>query len=398
MSVRKRKWTTAKGVEKDAWIVDYVDGDGTRRLKTFARKKEADAFEATSTVEVREGTHVPDSATVTIDEAARKWMDSGAQAGLERTTLDQYRQHVELHIKPFIGRMLLSKLTVPAMRAFQDKLREEGRSPGMVKRVTISFGSLLSDAQERGLVARNAVKEMAKRRSRGSQGRAEKRQKARLQVGVDIPTRDEIRAIVEHVEGRWRPFIITAIFTGLRASELRGLRWTDIELDAGKLHVRQRADRYHTIGMPKSDAGQRTVPLPPIVVNTLREWKLACPKGEEGLAFPNGAGNVEWHPNLIKRGLWPPQIAAGMTVTDADGTVRPKYTGMHALRHFYASWCINRRIDGGLELPAKMVQSRMGHSSIMMTMDVYGHLFPSMDDSEALAAAEWELLGVVNAT
>ena len=63
---------------------------------------------------------------------------------------------------------------------------------------------------------------------------------------------------------------------------------------------------------------------------------------------------------------------------------RAKYTGLHALRHFYASWCINRRADGGLELPAKVVQERLGHSSIMMTMDVYGHLFPRGDDSAEL--------------
>ena len=71
---------------------------------------------------------------------------------------------------------------------------------------------------------------------------------------------------------------------------------------------------------------------------------------------------------------------------------RAKYTGLHALRHFYASWCINRKADGGLELPPKVVQERLGHSTIAMTLDVYGHLFPRHDDSEELAAAERALL------
>jgi integrase len=65
---------------------------------------------------------------------------------------------------------------------------------------------------------------------------------------------------------------------------------------------------------------------------------------------------------------------------------------MHALRHFYASWCINRKADGGLELPAKVVQERLGHSSITMTMDVYGHLFPRGDDGSELDKATRELL------
>ena len=64
-----------------------------------------------------------------------------------------------------------------------------------------------------------------------------------------------------------------------------------------------------------------------------------------------------------------------------------KYTGLHALRHFYASWC-NRKANGGLELPPMDVKVRMGHSSITVTMDVYGHLFPRGDDAAELAAAE----------
>ena len=115
---------------------------------------------------------------------------------------------------------------------------------------------------------------------------------------------------MEAAQGRWRPFLITAVFTGLRASELRGLRWTDVDLKASRLHVRQRADRYHAIGMPKSDSGQRSIPLPPIVVNTIREWRLACPKGKLGLVFPNGAGRVESLANITNRGLAPTMVRA----------------------------------------------------------------------------------------
>jgi integrase len=73
--------------------------------------------------------------------------------------------------------------------------------------------------------------------------------------------------------------------------------------------------------------------------------------------------------------------------------VRPKYTGLHTFRRFFASWCINRKEDGGLGLPAKVVQERLGHATIFMTMDTYGHLFPRGDDSAKLAAAEQSLLG-----
>jgi integrase len=389
MSVRKRKWTTAKGVEKEAWVVDYVDQKGARRLKTFAKKKDADRFAATANVEVREGTHVADSASVTVSQAAALWIASAEAAGRERSTIVQYRNHRDLHIEPFLGPVLLSRLTVPAVRAFEDKLREEGRSPAMIRKVLGSLGAILADAQERGLVARNVARDLRGRRRGDADGKAERRQKGKLKIGVDIPTREEVKATVEAAQGRWRPLIVTAIFTGLRASELRGLRWADVDLDKRAINVRQRADIFNQIGRPKSEAGERAVPLPPMVLNTLREWKLACPPGKLDLVFPNGAGNVENLTNIVKRGLMPLQIAAG--VTDEAGMA--KYPGMHALRHFYASWCINRRADGGLELPAKIVQERLGHSSITMTMDVYGHLFPRGDDAEELAAAEKAIFG-----
>ena len=71
---------------------------------------------------------------------------------------------------------------------------------------------------------------------------------------------------------------------------------------------------------------------------------------------------------------------------------KAKYTGLHALRHFYASLCINSREHGGLGLLPKAVQERMGHSSITMTYDLYGHLFPRGDDSQVLDAVEGALL------
>ena len=100
------------------------------------------------------------------------------------------------------------------------------------------------------------------------------------------------------------------------------------------------------------------------------------------------AGKVESLANIINRGLIPTQTAAKVVTKEG----KAKYTGLHALRHFYASWCINRPAEGGLGLPAKIVQERLGHSSITMTYDRYGHLFPRGDDAEELDAAEQALL------
>jgi integrase len=384
MSVRKRKWVTRKGEPKEAWIVDYIDQLGSRHIQTFARKKDADEYQDRARMNVRAGVHTSSKATVA--GAGKHWIESCRAHGLEASTVESYLQHLNDHIVPYLGTVKLSQLTVPVVRNFMDRLRADGRSTAMIKRVVGDLGSMLADAQERGEVAQNVVRSLSKRKKRRE---AEQRQKGKLKMGVDIPTPAEIKAIVGHLQGRWRPLLLTAIFAGLRASEIRGLRWEDVDLKRGELHVRQRADKFKAIGKPKSAAGERTVPMPPILVNALREWKLACPKSDLGLIFPTGAGEVEYHSNIVTRGLAPVQVAAKVVTKAGEA----KYTGLHALRHFYASWCINRREDGGLGLPLKVVQHRLGHSTIQMTADVYGHLFPSGDDGAELAAAERALLG-----
>jgi integrase len=140
---------------------------------------------------------------------------------------------------PLIGAVKLSRLTAPMARNFEDTLAL-GRSPAMVRKVRASLSSILADAQERGDVGQNVVRNLRARRQRGKEARADKRQKGKLKVGVDIPTPDEVRAIVSALAGRWRPLILTTIFTGLRVSELRGLCWADVDLKRGELHVRQR--------------------------------------------------------------------------------------------------------------------------------------------------------------
>jgi len=407
MSIRKRTWKSAAGEPKEAWIFDYVDQAGKRHIRTFPRKKDAADYSTTIKVEVRDGTHTASSQSVRVRDAGEKWIATAEKNGLERSTIDQYRQHLAIHINPYLGAHRLSELSAPLVREFEDRLRQGVLAPGqggearprsaaLTRKIMVSLGSMLADAQERGLIARNVVRDLRSKRVRGKERRSDRRQKGKLKVGVDIPARQEIKAIVEALDGRWRPILMTAIFTGLRASELRGLRWADVDLEARTIHVRQRADRYNAMGAPKSEAGERFVPMPPLVLNTLREWKLACPRrkpeGQLDLVFPTGTGNIESLGNIINRGLAPAQIKAGVTTVGQGEEPRAKYTGMHALRHFYASWCINQRADGGLELPAKVVQERLGHSSIVMTMDVYGHLFPRNDDGSEMADAERALL------
>jgi integrase len=174
----------------------------------------------------------------------------------------------------------------------------------------------------------------------------------------------ELNALIDKAQRRWRPFVIAAMFTGMRMSELRGLRWSNVDLDAGMIYVRQRADGWNKIGPPKSDAGARDIPLPPLVINTLRQWKLLCRSNE--LVFPTVTGKIMrpstvdkcWRQLLKKCGL--------------------RAYGFHKLRHAAASLFIKH-----LKWTPKKIQVVMGHSSIQVTYDLYGHLWDDAEQDKA---------------
>jgi integrase len=378
MSVRKRTWITKSGESRQCWVVAYSDASGARRIATCNSKREADAYEAEVKTQVRAGTHTAPSASPTVAEAAEGWLVFIAGENRERTTVRQYEQHARIHIIPRLGRERLSQLTTPRINQFRDELLIS-LSRAMAKKVLVSLKAIIKDAQRRGLITHNAALPVSIVIAT--------RDQPKVEVGVDIPSADEVRKLIDN-SGRLRLLIMLAAFAGLRASELRALRWADVDLARGEIAVRQRADRYGVIGKPKSAAGSRVIPIGPMVANALREQRLACLKGAHDLVFPNRAGGVRSYEGHYEA-FGAVQVRAGL----ATKARQPKY-GLHSLRHFYASWCINRRADGGLELPLKLVQERLGHASIQMTSDRYGHLFPRNDDGAELAAAERALLGL----
>jgi integrase len=261
----------------------------------------------------------------------------------------------------------------------------------LVGKVMVSLGSIFAEAVSDGLVARNVVRERS--RSKGRRKGTAKRLKPVVEAGRDMPTVEEMKAILEAAKPRWRTFLLVAAFTGMRVSELRGLRWEDVDLKESVIRIRQRADKNGVMGMPKSEAGKkRSISIGPKVVQTLREWKLKS--GGSELVFPsqaqhNNSNKVLALSSIIRLGLIPAVLAAGLKTKDGE----PKYSGMHCLRHFHASFCLNPVSRGGLGMTPQEVQARLGHASITITMDTYGHLFPKQDDSKAMAAAEAALLG-----
>lgn len=368
------------------WQAGYVDGAGNRRFKMFDRKGDAEKWLTDTRHDVARGVHTPGSISPTVREAGELWLKRCREKALEAMTVKGYVEHCELHIYPFIGAKKLSDLTVPACNAFADQLRDAGRSAEMIKRVIRSLGAIFKEARRRGLS--NVAP------TDGLELDLPERDDPR----PVIPSKNELQAIIKAAtarDNRWRTLVLVAIFCGLRASELRGLRWADVDFEVRQISVSQRADASNTIGRLKSKAAYRSIKLSPLALNALREWKLTCPQGQLGLVFPNGVGKVESYANLIDRGFSPIQIEAGVSVQReaVDEAGEPmlvavaKY-GLHALRHACASLWIEQGHN------AKQIQVLMGHSSITLTYNVYGHLFADSEaDQRAAEGVELRLMG-----
>lgn len=378
-------------LDKKKFQIRYYDNSGRRRSKQFLTTEERDRFRITLGGELLEGTHIPDGASKKIREAGKLWLESEDVLRLRQSTQKQYETHLRLHIYPFIGNELLSKFDVGEARRFRDNLFRNGRSDVMIQKAMTTLHSLLADAVERKFCKSNAVRDLKKNKKR-------KEKRKLLQVGIDIPTTAEIHKIIEAAQDEWRAIILTMIFTGVRSNELLAIRWCDVDLEKQVMHIRQALDRgTGTFHEPKSEAGKRTIPILSFLANTLKEHKLRCPPRQDRSANADLVFHKKGKPihaqYFVKFGLLPTLSRAGIISgpLKKNGRVvyeNRKYTGPHCYRHWYCTWCINSKEDGGLGLDVKRVSERMGHSSVMITLNVYGHLFPQTDQREAMAEAE----------
>ena len=250
-------------------------------------------------VDVGKGLHTAPSKSVTVAEAAESWIQKVQADGRERSTVDQYRQHMKIHIAPRLGKYKLASITPKVAAGFRDSLLADLSRP-LARKVLTSLKSLLKAANYSHVAAAVSIS-------------PDNRRKRKLEVARDIPSPGEVKRLIEAGEDmKVRALLLTAALTGLRASELRGLRWTDVDMKASELHVRQRASRYCEIGAPKSESSRRTVPLDAdILLPALKKWRLACPVGEAGLVFPNADGAIAHHEQML-RWVAPVMVAAGV--------------------------------------------------------------------------------------
>jgi len=370
-SVRKRTWTTA-GETKVAWFVDYYGSRGHRQRKHFANKKAADAFRISVEGQLASGIYRPDASKLTLKAACQGFLDhcEGRLRRDERMTrkmLIVYKGHINnhiLHAEHGVGAWRLSQLTPRAVGEFRDRLRNAGATVPTTRKILATLHSVLEHAISQDWIAANPAHGV---RVIGPRNEGSKK--------IVPPAKGDLRKLINAANPTLRLMILFAASTGARAGEQWAARWSDVEFEKAQLHISRRVDAYGEEGPPKSAAGVRSVPLSAQLVSALKAWKLQSRFSKAGdLIFASRQGSYVGHDNLIRRQYLP--LFANANV---------HHFNWHSLRHFAVStW-----IEAGMS--PKSVQTFAGHASLQVTMDRYGHLFPSDDHHRAMNEIAQEL-------
>jgi integrase len=401
-SVRKRVWKTANDEMRTAWQVDYTDTHGARQRKHFPNKKAADAFRIKVEGALSDGTYRPDAERVTVKEVAESFLEhcEGRMKRDERMTrkmLTVYKGHVRnhiLHADHGIGGRKLSQLTARSVGEFRDRMRSTGVTVPTTRKVVATLHSVLQYAITQDWIAVNAAHgtKVIGPRGEGSKKIVPPTKEDMRKIldaaadedkrkALEAATKEDKRKTTTAEEADLYLVLFFAASTGVRAGEQWAARWSDVDFITGELRIARRVDVYREEGAPKTSAGVRTVPLSAQLVGLLKAWKVRSRFSKpHDLIFPNSEGGHTSHDNLRKRRFLPlfDVVEAAHDRDPANAPAVPARFTWHGLRHFAVScW-----IEAGLA--PKTVQTFAGHASLQVTMDRYGHLFPSEDHRKAM--------------
>ena len=373
--IRKRgkSWQAILYLGKDAV------GKKRYRSMSFATRREAEEWLA-SMVSQPGLARIP--SRVRFAEFACKWLDSHAPGRLGPKTLYEYRRILENRLIPAFGHLPLSRIGPAHIAEFCAREQASGKSSTTVLHAYRLLREILGFAVRWGVLQRNPAELVDPPRRRRNDVRVWDEEQARLFLAAAR-------------QSPLYPLYLTALLTGMRQSELLGLKWEDVDMVTGTAVVRQTLYRLGSsviVKEPKSGKA-RSVLLPPAVVEVLRVHRSAqeslrrqlevCPHGldcrdgacpywhEAGLVFTQPNGKPLHANNITKRDF--------RRVIEQAGLPRIRF---HDLRHVHATLLLKSGVN------LKAIQERLGHSTAAFTLQVYGHLLPGLQREAAEAAQD----------
>jgi len=355
---RKRKWHSFKGT-----------------------KREAQSECAKLVTEMKSGAYVEPS-KVTLSQFFERWLKH-IKPNVSPRTHERYEQIATKNIVPLLGAKTLMKLQPIDISAAYAKALESGRcdgkgglSPRTVNHMHRVLFSALDQAERWKMIVRNPAALL------------EKRDRPKIErksvTTIDAPT----TATVLDAARERRLFIplVLGVFCGLRRGEITALRWKSIDLDLGQLAIVASTEQTDAGDIREKEAKSgraRTVALPSLAVEELRRWRLA--QAQELLRFGIRADD-NWH--VVTQADGSPLQPRSLTHVMSDFLKEWGMT-LHGLRHSHASHMLASNVH------PKIVQERLGHSSIAITMDIYSHLMPNMQEGAA-ATVDGVLRAAIN--
>jgi integrase len=347
-------WKRADGRWCGAYFVPKPGGSGRIRKYVYGRtrKEVYDKLTAISR-NVRDGVPVPIGGQ-TVEAYLTEWLAQVAAVRVRPSTLRSYDLNIRLHIAPRIGRRQLGKLTARDVRGMLDDMRGDGAGARVVQHIHATLRVALEHAVREELLPRNVAK----------------------LVQVAAPPREDREPLtVEEAQtllkaardDRLHALYVATLLLGMRRSEALALRWSDVELDEGVLTIRRTVHRVAGEGLvtlpTKTRKSTRTVPLPPAVGHALRRHQqrqsVEAEAGgwtDRGLVFATPRGTAIDPRNFTR------MFGA---LCDRAGVRRVR---LHDLRHT----CVTMLLQLGV--PPRVVMEIVGHSTLEMTMRVYGHV------------------------
>jgi len=335
------------------WVGQYdLPTDLGKKTKyIYGKTRKEVASKLTKAMADRDAGMVFDAGSLKVGDYLDGWLGS-IRDTLRRRTWIRHEEVVRLHLKPSLGNTRLDRVSALQLQSLYRSKLDSGLSPRTVQIIHTTLYKALKQALRWSLVPRNVADSV-------DPPKAPKREIKSLDEG-------QAKRLLNAVQGdTLEALYVLAITTGMRVGELLGLRWEDVDLEAGTLQVKRTVFNGH-IEAPKTSKGRRSIKLTQSSIEALQrhqkvgEW-VFCTKVGTPLSVHN-LHNRSWKPLLKKTGL-------------------PLDTRFHDLRHTCATLLFTKGVH------PKIVQEMLGHSSISITLDTYSHVLPNMQ-SEAVRAME----------
>ena len=348
---------------------DPLTGKRLSRHVTFrGTKREAQAELNRLLNRKNEGTYI-DPTKMSVAEYLEHWLTVDIDRRVARKTAVRHRQIVQRQIAPRIGNVPVRKLTPTHIEAFEAQLQQDGYVKGRkagqgltaqtVLHVHRTLSQALAHAVNAGVLFKNPAEQV-------KPPRPPRRE-------IAILTKPEVATLL-HAAGPLYLPVLVAVTTGMRRGELLGLRWSDIDLKAARLTVNQSLERLKgktTFKSPKTHGSRRTITLPALTVEALREHRSAKPRiGAGELVFSHDG--IPWDPDSLTK--------AFDRLVQATGVRRITF---HGLRHTHIS---HQLMDG---VHVKVVSEQAGHANVSITLSVYAAFVPTLQDDAAAGVDTW---------